>query len=240
VPEASEFLCGDWVWDAALKELRHYERRKKGWADEPDAVERLRPVRSVTWYQWSQAPMQTSTGVPMGSRQSRVVAAYEGGGDLTLEEPDRGCAKTLAEAIAEAFRLPVVEEGSPSGRRGGNVPSRDEMGRLVHRSSKLEVVLDEQAGLIEVAKSKRPFGKTRRSIRLSEIRRVELVSEVAGPTERFTVSLVVGPEEEKLPLAAYEGYEGWAEPQEWREFTQELARSLAVEARLDAEREAAT
>jgi hypothetical protein len=233
VPEPSEFLCGDWVWDPALKELRHYERRKKGWADDPDAVERLGTVKSVTWYRWSQAPMQTATGQPMSSRQSRVVAVYEAGGDLTIEEPERECAQKIAEAIAGAFGLQLIEAGAPTGRRGGNLPSRDQMGRLVYRDRKLEVVLDDSAGLIEVAKSKRPFGKTRRTLRSSEVRRLELDYDLNGPTERFTVQAAVGPDEEKLPLAAYEGFEGWADPREWREFTQELARSLGVEASVD-------
>jgi hypothetical protein len=221
------------MWDAALRELRHYERRKKGWSEEPDAVERLKAVKSVTLYRWSQAPMQTSTGQMVSSQQSRVVAAYEAGGDLTIEEPDRECAGKIASAIADAYGLQVREEGSPTGRRGGNVPSRDEMGRWVYRSPKLEVVLDEPGGLIEVAKSKRPFGKSRRTLRTSEVRRLELQYGVKGPTEQYTIEAIVGPEEERLPLAAYEGYEGWADAQEWRDLAQELGRSLGVEARVE-------
>jgi hypothetical protein len=233
VPDPSEFLCGDWVWDAAMRELRHYERRKKGWSEEPDAAEQLKSVRSVTWYRWAQAPMQTSTGQMLGASQSRIVAAYEGGGDLTIDEPDRGCAEKLANAIASTYGLEVVAEGAPSGRRGGNLPSRDEMGRLVNKSGKQEVVLDEVGGEITIVESKRLFRKSRRSIRTSEIRRLEFVAEVQGSVERFNVFAIVGREEEKIPLASFEGYEGWADPQEWREFTEELARSLGVEAQVE-------
>ena len=44
---------------------------------------------------------------------------------------------------------------------------------------------------------------------------------------------VIGPEEVRVPVAAYTGFEGWADPGEWREFTEDLARSLGVEARLE-------
>jgi hypothetical protein len=176
--------------------------------------------------------MQTSTGQIVGARQSRIVAAYEGGGDLSIDEPERECAGQIAGAIASAFGLEVVQAGAPTGRRGGNVPSRDDMGRLVHRSGRLEVVLDEPGGLIEVAKSRRLFGKSRHSVRTTEIRRLELDYEIRGPMEVFTVQAVVGPDEERLPLASYEGFEGWADPQEWRTFAAELARSLGVEARM--------
>jgi len=64
----------------------------------------------------------------------------------------------------------------------------------------------------------------------AEVRRLELGYEVKGPVETFTVYAAVGPEEEKLALASYQGFEGWADPGEWREFTQDLARSLGVEA----------
>ncbi|HEV8573684.1 MAG TPA: hypothetical protein VGR43_03150 [Dehalococcoidia bacterium] len=229
-PEEDAFLCGDWVWDAALRELRHHPRRGKKHADEPDAVERLKPVNSVTWYRWSQAPMQTSTGQIMPPNLSRVVAAYEGGGDLTVNENDRACAEKLARTIAEAYGLPVIEEGAPGGRRGGNLPSRDQMGRLVNKAGRLEVTLDEVGGELIVTRSKRLFGKSRQTFRTNEMRRLVLGYEVRLPVETFTVWAVVGPEEEQLPLASYSGYEGWAEPEEWQEFTRDLGRSLGVEA----------
>ncbi len=232
-PETSEFLCRDWVWDPVLKELRHFQRRGKAWEDEPDAAERLKPVRSVTWYRWSQAPMATHTGQAMGSSFSRVVAAYEGGGDLTINESDRECASKLALAIAAGFGLEVTEEGAPGGRRDGNTPSRDQMGRLANRAGRTEVVLDEVGGEITVTRLKRGFGKSRRALRTTEVRWLRLAYEVRGPFERFSVDAAAGPEEETIPLANYEGYEGWADPQEWRDFTRELARSLGVEARIE-------
>src|SRR5439155_22385690 len=75
-PDEGDFLCADWVWDAALRELRNYPRKGKRHADEPQAVERLKPVRSVTWHRWSQAPMQTATGHVLPPSLSRVAVAY--------------------------------------------------------------------------------------------------------------------------------------------------------------------
>lgn len=231
MPESSDFLCGNWAWDEALRELRYFERKGKGWKDEPEAVERLQRVKSVTWHRWSQLPMTSTTGQVMGSQMSRVVAAYEGGGDLTVNEADRGCARKLAEAISGAFGLPVIEAGAPTGRRGGNLPGRDRMGRLVSTSGRTEVVLDEVAGEILVITRKRVVGKSRRSYRTSELRRLEVGYEVQGPLERYTVWAVAGPDEERLALSTYQGYEGWADPEEWRELAAELGQRLGVEVR---------
>lgn len=230
MPQDSDFLCGGWIWDPVLRELRYHERGRKGWKDEPEQVERLPPVASVTWHRWSQAPMQTATGtMTAASSHSRVVVAFAGGGDLTINEPDRACAGRLAAAIAEAYGLAVVEEGAPGGRRGGNLPARDAMGRLTARSGKLEVTLDEAAREITVAKRRFPFGRSRRRLSLADVRRLELTYEVKGALETFAVWAIAGPEEERLPVAAYEGYEGWADPGEWREFALEMGRSLGVE-----------
>ena len=95
-----------------------------------------------------------------------------------------------------------------------------------------EVVLDDVAGEITLTKRGRLWGKKRRTLRTNEVRRLELGYDVKGPIETFTVWAVVGPEEEKMPLASYSGFEGWAEPEEWREFTRELARSLGVEGQI--------
>ncbi len=74
-----------------------------------------------------------------------------------------------------------------------------------------------------------PVGRSRRRIAFAEVRRLELTYEVKGPIETFSVWALVGVEEEKLPVAACQGYEGWADPEEWREFARELARSIGVE-----------
>jgi hypothetical protein len=236
MPEDSDFLCGGWIWDPVLRELRFHERTRKGWKEEPEQVERLPAVRSITWHRWSQAPMQTATGEVMPSSLSRVVAAYEGGGDLTLNENDRECAGKLAGAIAEAYGLEVVEEGAPGGRRSGNLPSRDEMGRLVSRSGRVEVTLDETTREIVETRRRFPFGRSRRQFSFAEVRRLELTYDVKGPLETFTLWAVVGPEEEpgtgpsgRLAIAFHEGYEGWAEPEEWRQFAREMGRSLGVD-----------
>lgn len=231
MPEAPELLCGDWVWDAHLREMSHYPRKGKKHASEPDAVERLQPVRSVTWYRWSQAPMQAHTGgAPMPASLSRVVIAYEAGGNLTINENDRDCAGKLAETVAAAYGLPVVHEGAPTGRKGGNLPERDEMGRLVALTGRSDVVLDEVAGTVLISRRKRLVGRDKRSYRTSDIRRLELMYGVNASQETFEVIAVLGPEEDRVPIAAYAGFEGWADPAEWREFTRELARSLGVPA----------
>lgn len=214
MPEDSEFLCGGWIWDAMMRELRYHERTRKGWKDEPEQVERLPAVRSVTWHRWSQPPVQTATGQTMPSGLSRVVVAYESGGDITLNENDRGCAEKLARAIAERYRLKVVEEGAPGGRQPGTLPSRDEMGRLVSRSGRVEVTLDETTREIVELRGRFPFGTSRRSFSFAEVRRLELTYEVKGPVETFTLWAAVGLEEERLAIASYQGYEGWADPEE--------------------------
>jgi hypothetical protein len=232
MPDPSELLCGNWAWDAVLKELRYYERAGKNWKDEPEAVERLQPVKAVTWYRWSQAPMASTTGQVMGSRLSRVVAEYEAGGNLTINEAERDCAEKLADAIAAAFGLAVVHAGAPTGRHNGNLPPRDAMGRLADRSGRSEALLDETAGELTVTQKKKFFGKSRHTYRTSEIRHLELGYEVRGPVERYVLSALVGPEDERVPVASYEGYEGWAEPGEWRAFAAEVAQRIGVEVRV--------
>lgn len=217
------------MWDPVLRELRYYERTRKRWKEEPEQVERLPAVRSVTWHRWSQAPMQTATGETMASSLSRVVAVYESGGELTVNESDRECAGKLARAIAEAFGLEVIEGGAPTGRQGGNVPVRDEMGRLVSRWDKTEAALDEVAREILITRRRFPFGKTRRRLPFAEVRRLELTVEVDGPHEVFTLWALVSPEEERVAIARYVGFEGWADPEEWRRFAREVARMIGVD-----------
>jgi hypothetical protein len=234
VPDESAFLCGDWAWDAVLRELSHYERKGKKHAEKPDAVEPLQPVRSVTWHRWSQAPMQAHTGgAPMPAILSRVVAEYERGGDLTVNENDRECAGKIAQAIAAAYGLEVRLEGAPGGRSGGNLPQPDEMGRLRATSGATDAVLDTVAGELRVSRRKRLMGREKRSYSTREVRRLELTYEVKGAQETFAVVAVIGPEEARAVVAAYSGYEGWADPGEWRTFTEDLARTLGVEARTD-------
>ena len=231
--EDTDFLCNGWRWDPVLRELSKHARKGKRWQEKPEATERLPPVRSVTWHRWSQAPMATSTGARIGPVLCRIVAAYAGGGDLTINEPDRECAGKLAQAIAEAYGLEVIEEGAPGGRRGGNLPTPDEMGRLASRAGGTEAVFDPASGEIVVAEPKRPFGTKRRRISTREVHLLELEHIATPPLERFTVWAVTDAGEgDRVPLALYEGYEGWADPEEWRRFTEETARSLGVEAKV--------
>lgn len=229
MPDESEFLCGDWQWDGVLRELRHYPRRKKGHAETPDAVERLQPAKGVALYQWSQQPMATQTGERMSAQQARVEVEYEDGRKLTINEDDRGCARRLAETLAAACGVAVREEGAPTGRRGGNLPKRDERGFLRYDDGKVQTVLDEVGGELQVSTKRKLVGKNRRSYRTSEIRRLELSVAVKGPSETIAVYAVVGAEEERVPLAGHSGYEGWADIEEWRQFTAETARWLGVE-----------
>jgi hypothetical protein len=231
VPDEAEFLCGDWVWDPVLRELRHFPRVKKAaHAEEPDAVERLESARTVNLYLWSQQPMQTATGEIMSAQQSRVVVEYTDGRKLEINEADRACARKLAETISSAYGLPVEAHGAPTGRLGGNLPKRDSMGRLVNTEGRIETKLDETSGILEVRRRKRLVGSDRREMRTSEIRRLEHTVDLKGPMETFTVWAIVGPEEERVPIASYTGFEGWSEPDEWRDFTEDLARGLGVEA----------
>jgi hypothetical protein len=235
MPDEAEFLCGDWVWDSVLREMRHYPRLKKDThAEEPDAVERLEATRSVTVYQWSQQPMQTATGEIMTPQQTRVVAEYADGRKLEINEANRTCARKIADTIAAAYGLPVSVQGTPTGRSGGNLPKRDDMGRLANTSGRVETKLDETAGILEIKRRKRFIGSERRELRTTEIRRLDHTVDLKGPTETFTVWAIVGPDEERIPIASYSGFEGWSDPEEWRDFTEDLARSLGVEARLPA------
>jgi hypothetical protein len=228
MPDESEFLCGDWLWDASLKELRHYPRRKKGHAEQPDSVERLPSVKAVTLYLWSQQPMAAHTGGGVGSPvMARLEATYEDGRKLTINENDRKCVRKLAETIAAAYSVAVQEEGAPTGRRGGNLPKRDSMNRLVFDDGKVKTTLDEAMGELRTSK-KKLVGSNKGTWRTSEIRRLELAREVRGPIEDIRVYALVGPEEVAVPVAGHRGYEGWADVEEWRGFTSELARSLGT------------
>ena len=230
MPDESELLCGGWAFDATLREMRHYPRHKKGYADTPDAVERLEPAKSITLYQWSQQPMMSHTGDrnPSAS-QARVEVVYTDGRKLTINEDNRECARKIAETIAAAYGMPLLGQGAPTGMRGGNLPKRDEMGRLHYSDGRTSIVLDEAMGEIRITRKKRFFRSERRKLRTTEIRRLELAREVRGPIETFIVSAVVGAEEERVPVAGFSGYEGWAEAAEWRDFTKDLAQVLHVD-----------
>ena len=217
-----------------MRELRHYPRRgRKGYAPEPDAVEQLAPARSLIVHLWSQQPMQTSTGEMASSRQARILLKYEDGRELEINEADRDCIEKLVATLASATGLQPVRLGSPGGRTGGNLPARDEIGRLSCRRGKVQTMLDETGGILTITQSGRLFGKKRRELRTTEIRALELNLQVVDSTEVFTVNAVLYPEEERVPVASFGGLEGWAEPEEWREFTRDLARRLGVEARMD-------
>jgi hypothetical protein len=229
MPDESELLCGGWAFDASLREMRHYPRYKKGFADQPDAVERLEPAKSITLYQWSQQPMMSHTGDRMSSSIARIEVVYTDGRKLTINEDNRECARKIAEAIAASYGMPLQEQGAPTGVSGGNLPKRDEMGRLHYSDGKVTTVLDEAMGEVRITRSKRFFRSEHRKVRTTEIRRLELAREVKGPVESYVVYAIVGPEEERVPVAGFSGYEGWADAEEWRGFAKELAQVLHVD-----------
>ncbi|MEO8458536.1 MAG: hypothetical protein ABI559_12085 [Chloroflexota bacterium] len=230
MPDESEFLCGDWLWDGTLRELRHYPRRKKGHAETPDSTEQLPSAKAVTLYLWSQQPMSAHTGGgPSGAIMARLDVTYEDGRKLTINESNRECARTLASTIAAASGLTVVEEGAPTGRKGGNLPQRDSMNRLQYDDGRVKSTLDEGMGELRTSKRKRLMGKDSGVYRAADIRRLELAREVSGPMESITVYAIVLPDESEVPVAGYTGFEGWADVEEWRGFTAELARSLGVQ-----------
>lgn len=227
--ERRDLLCGGWAWDPFLRELRHYPRTRKGWAQEPDAVERLREVRSITWHRWSQQPLASATGQALPGRLSRIVVEYREGGSLTINENDRECAARLAAAIAEAFGVPVREAGAPGGPRRGTAPRRDDAGRLIHRAPRSETVLDDAAGeIVEMGRRWLGLKRWRRRIPFSEVRRLELFYTVRGDMEEFRLSAVWGPAENRVTLASYRGYEGWADRSEWEALAAEVARAIGT------------
>lgn len=230
MPEEAELLCGGWAFDATLKEMRHYPRYKKGYADKPDAVERLEPAKSVTIYRWSQQPMMSHTGGrPPSGVMTRVEVVYTDGRKLTINEDDRACASKIAETIAASYGLPLEEMGAPTGVTGGNLPQRDSMGRLRYSDGSTEAVLDEPMGELRVTRKKRFFRSDKRTYRTSEVRRLELARDNRGSVQTIQVRAIAGPEEESIPVAGYSGYEGWADMAEWRGFAAELARNLHVD-----------
>jgi hypothetical protein len=231
-PAGAEFLCGGWKWDPAMRELRHYPRRgRRGFAAEPDAVEQLQPARTLTVHRWSQPPMQTSTGEMTSPRHARILLKYEDGRELEINEDDRVCAEKLVATLAEACGLEPAWLGAPGGWHRGILPERDDMGRLTYKGRGVETVLDEAAGILTVTRKGRLFSKKRRELRISEIRALDLEEKLDGGSEVFTVYALLYPEDERVPVAAYRGMEGWADAGEWREFARDLGRSLGVEAR---------
>lgn len=229
-PGEGDFLCDGWVWDPRSRELRYHRRTRRGWGEEPEAVERLRDVRAITWYRWSQQPMGTPAGGQVPGKLSRIVVEYRDGGSLTINENDRECARRLASALAEAFGVAVVEAGAPGGPRPGTAPRPDEAGRLVHRAGGRETVTDERAGeIVETARRWLGLRVRQRRIPFAQVRRLELSYEVKGEWEELRLDALCGPMEERVTIAAYRGYEGWADRGEWEALAAEMARAMGVE-----------
>jgi len=224
-PEDRDFLCGGWVWDPALGELRYYQRTRKGWKEEPEQVERLRPIRSLTWHRWSQAPIRVPYGRPTPPSLSRIVIEFADGGSLTINENDRDCAGKLAAALAAAFGVVVVEAGAP-GRQFPTVPQPDPQGRWLSRIGRQEVAIDPTLREIVATSRRLALIKSTRRIPFAEVRRLELSYAIKGPYEEYRLTAVYGPDERRLPLIAYRGYEGWSLPGEWEAFARQLADEL--------------
>ena len=157
------------------------------------AVEQLKPVRSVTWHRWSQAPMQTATGQVQPSNLSRVVAAYEGGGDLTVNEYDRTCAEKLALDDRGGLR-PAGDRRGSAGRAARRKPTisrpdgaaRDHVwARGSRRSTTWPARSRSPSAAVCGARSAARCGRTRYAA-------WSWTTSVKGPVETFTVWAIVG------------------------------------------------
>ena len=223
-PEESDFLCRGWIWDSLLRELRVHKREKKGWSEEPEETVRLRDVERVRWHRWAQA------GRGGGAESLSRIAIRFADGELSLNENDRECAGKLASTLASAFGVEVEEVGAPGERLPHTVPPLDETGRLVSRQGRTETVVDTAAAeIVETKKRQFGFGADQRRIPFAEVRRLELAHEVKGPIEEYRLTAVYGVEEQRAVVVSYQGFEGWAMPEEWQEFAESLARQFGVE-----------
>ena len=220
-----DFKCGGWTWDPVRRELRFHERKRTDRQGEPVQVEKLRPVNSVTLHRWSQAPMRSPTGQSIPGHLSRIVIRFEGGGNITINENDRRCARLLAEAIATTYNLDVEETGAPGERRPSNLPVVDRAGRLVSRLRSVQATVDRNAG--EIIETRGRFlGKKRRVVQFANVRRLELHRRVKGSTEQLSLTAIYGPEEQGVLVAGYEGFEGWSSLEAWHDFGQSMARAM--------------
>ena len=224
-------ICEGWRYDAVSQELAVYERKGKEWNLAPLESVRLAGARGLVWHRWSQQPAQAHHGgQPTPTSLSRIVVTLDDGSQLALNENDRACAEKLVELIARETRLEVEHAGGP-GRTLRTTPQRDSMGRIVARPARAEVTTDLVVREITVTRQGFPLRRQRRNIPFSEVRGLELAYEVKLPFEEYRLEALVGPEEERLPLVVYRGWEGWALPGEWREFAGDLSREIGVELR---------
>jgi len=221
-------ICGGWRYDPVSRELAVYERKGKEWSGQPLESVRLTGARNLGWYRWSQQPAQPHHGgQATPASLSRIVLTLEDGSQLALNENDRDCAEKLVELIARETRLEVEHAGGP-GRTLKTTPQRDTMGRIVARSAGGEVTTDFVVREITVTRRRFPLRRNRRNIPFSEVRGLELAYEVKLPFEEYRLEALVGPEEERLPLVVYRGWEGWALPGEWQEYAGEFAGEIGV------------
>ena len=220
-----DFKCGGWTWDPVRRELRFHERKGRDQQGEPVQVEKLRLVNSVTLHKWSQAPMRSPAGRSIPGHLSRIVIRFEDGGDITINENDRQCARLLAEAVATTYNLDVEEAGAPGERRPSILPIADRAGRLVSRLGSVQAVVDRNTG--EIIETRGRFlGKKRRIVQFANVRRLELHRRVKGSTEQLRLTAIYGPEEERVLVAGYEGFEGWSSSEVWHDFGQSMARAM--------------
>ena len=220
-----EFKCGGWTWDPARRELCFHERKGADRQGEPVQVEKLRPVKSVILHKWSQAPMRSPSGRSIPGHLSRIVIRFEDGGDITINENDRRCARLLAEAVATTYGLDVEEAGAPGERRPSILPVADRAGRLVSRLGSVQTVVDRNTG--EIIETRGRFlGKKKRIVQFANVRRLELHRRVKGSTEQLSLTAIYGPEEQRVLVAGYEGFEGWSSSEAWHDFGHSMARAM--------------
>jgi hypothetical protein len=222
-PEESDFICRGWAWDSLQRELRVYKRERKRWSEKPEETVQLRDVEWVRWHRWAQAGRRGAESL------SRIVVRFADG-ELALNENDRECAEKLASTLASVFEVAVEEVGAPGERLPGTTPSLDEMGRLASRQGRTETVVDTSAGeIVETTKKRFGLSTNQRRIPFGEVRRLELAHEVKGPMEEYRLTAVHGVEEQRVLVALYQGFEGWAIREEWQEFAESLGRTLGAE-----------
>ncbi len=228
--EERDFICQGWQYDPVMRELRVYSREKKDrWSAEPLDTIQLGSMARIVWHRWSQQPSQPHYGgdVPVAS-QSRIVVTFSDGRELSLSENDRDCAGQLAALLGRESGLKVEETGAP-GRNLRTTPLRDSQGRYAGPVGKAALATDMVTREVTVTSRRFPLRRRQLRIPFAEVRRLELEYSVKLPFEEYAVVATYGPDEQRQPIIVYRGWEGWAGPEEWRRFAQELASEMSVE-----------
>ncbi|HZP25734.1 MAG TPA: hypothetical protein VFB90_01675 [Dehalococcoidia bacterium] len=229
-PDSRDFICQGWQYDPVMRQLRVYAQEKRNtWSAEPLSEVQLADVKRIVWHRWSQQPGRPHHGGDILPQSlSRIVVAFADGRELTLDENDRECAEKLANLLATESRVQLETAGAPSAGPS-TLPQRDAQGRYRSLVGKTETALDMAMREIDVNAHRFPLRRSRQRIPFSEVRHLALEYSVKLPFEEYALVAAYGPEEQRLPVIVYRGWEGWADAEEWRRFAQELASELGVQ-----------